>query len=350
MCCAFSDDNLADHSNVPSFEEIQTTVKSEFNATESYIQHGVPTFHVTYQRDSKLAFLKLIKRLDDMRLLPILRKNNGITVLQVLVKPTSQPNRNIINIVLFFATLGTVFVSGYLQAADVLGALLFTAAIMAILGSHEMGHKLLANKHDVDATYPYFIPGLPPIGTFGALIRQKALPPNKDALFDIGFTGPITGFIIAVIVTIIGIQLSTIAPIEPEASLLPVPLMFQLVVFLFPPSGVGEIIMLHPVAYAGWVGMIVTMLNLVPSGMFDGGHVARSVVGDNAHRIVSYLGIALLAISGWWPMALLALFFSSTKHPGPLDDVSKLTNLRKIGAIILVCVFILSVVPIGLSF
>ena len=96
--------------------------------------------------------------------------------------------------------------------------------------------------------------------------------------------------------------------------------------------------------------MIVTMLNLVPSGMFDGGHVARSVVGDNAHKIVSYLGIALLAISGWWPMALLALFFSSTKHPGPLDDVSKLTNTRKIGAIILVCVFILSVVPIGLSF
>jgi membrane-associated protease RseP (regulator of RpoE activity) len=350
MCCASSEDNLADLSNLPSFEEIHASVESEFDVTESYVQHGIPTFHVTYQRDSKEAFLKLMKRLDDMKLLPILRQNNGINVLQILAKPPSQPNRNIVNIALFFATLGTVFVSGYLQAADVLGALLFTVAIMAILGSHEMGHKLLANKHDVDATYPYFIPGLPPIGTFGALIRQKALPPNKDALFDIGFTGPITGFIIAVIVTIIGIQLSTLVPPEPEVSLLPVPLMFQLVVFLFPPSGAGEMIMLHPVAYAGWVGMIVTMLNLVPSGMFDGGHVARAVVGDKAHRIVSYLGIALLAISGWWPMALLALFFSSTKHPGPLDDVSKLTNKRKIGAIILVCVFILSVVPIGLSF
>ena len=350
MCCASSEDNLANSSNLPSFEEIQASVKLEFSVTDSYVQHGIPTFHVTYQRDSKEAFLKLMKRLDNMKLLPILRQNNGITVLQILAKPPLQPNRNIVNIALFFATLGTVFVSGYLQAADVLGALLFTAAIMAILGSHEMGHKLLANKHDVDATYPYFIPGLPPIGTFGALIKQKALPPNKDALFDIGFTGPITGFIIAVIVTIIGIQLSTLAPLEPEASLLPVPLMFQLVVFLFPPNGVGEMIMLHPVAYAGWVGMIVTMLNLVPSGMFDGGHVARSVVGDNAHRIVSYLGIALLAISGWWPMAVLALFFSSTKHPGPLDDVSKLTSKRKIGTIILVCVFILSIVPIGLSF
>ena len=81
-----------------------------------------------------------------------------------------------------------------------------------------MGHKLLADKHEVDATYPYFIPGIPPpfgIGTFGAVIRQKALPPNRDALFDIGFTGPITGFIIATIVTMIGIQLSTYVPIQP---------------------------------------------------------------------------------------------------------------------------------------
>ena len=195
---------------------------------------------------------------------------------------------------------------------------------MAILGTHEMGHKLLADKHDVDATYPYFIPGLPfpyGIGTFGALIRQKALPPNKDALFDIGFTGPVAGFIIAAIVTIIGIQLSTGVPPD-----LPLPLLFQFIVMLFPPSGAGEIIQLHPVAFAGWVGMIVTMLNLVPSGMFDGGHVARSVLSDRAHQIISYAGIALLAIIGWWTMAILAIFFSATRHPGPLDDVSKLTR------------------------
>jgi hypothetical protein len=350
MCCASSDENLTNADNLPSFEEIQGTVGSEFDVTESYVQHGIPTFHVNYKDDSKEAFLKLMKSLEAKKLLPILRENNGTYVLQILAKPPTQPNKNTVNIALLFATLGTVFVSGYLQAADVIGALLFTIAIMAILGSHEMGHKLLADKHHVDATYPYFIPGLPPIGTFGALIRQKELPPNKDALFDIGFTGPITGFIIAVIVTIIGIQLSTLAPLEPEAALLPVPLMFQIIVALLPPSGVGEMILLHPVAYAGWVGMIVTMLNLVPSGMFDGGHIARSVLGGNAHKIVSYLGIALLAIMGWWPMAVLALFFSSTRHPGPLDDVSKLTTDRKIKAILIVGVFILSVVPIGLGF
>ncbi|MEJ2242612.1 MAG: site-2 protease family protein, partial [Candidatus Bathyarchaeota archaeon] len=86
-----------------------------------------------------------------------------------------------------------------------------------------------------------------------------------------------------------------------------------------------------------------------PSGMFDGGHVARSLMNSKQHQIISYAGIILLAII-WWPMAIVALFFSATKHPGPLDDVSKLTLKRKIGAIVLVIVFILSVVPLGMPF
>jgi len=349
MCCASSDDYYTDPVEAPPFEQVQAMVDPEFDVEESYVDHNVPTFIVRYREDSKEAFLRLMKRLESLELVPILRQKEEKVVLQVLSKPPTKPSQNRLNIALFFATLGTVFVSGYFQSADILGALLFTGAIMAILGSHEMGHKLLADKHEVEATYPYFIPGIPPIGTFGALIRQKALPPNKDALFDIGFTGPITGFIIATIVTIIGIQLSTLVPLDPDASLLPVPLLFQLIVRLFPPSGIGDMIQLHPVAFAGWVGMVVTMLNLVPSGMFDGGHVARSLMGSKAHQIVSYLGIALLIVI-WWPMAVLALFFSAAKHPGPLDDVSKLTNNRKLGAIGLVAVFILSVVPMGLAF
>jgi membrane-associated protease RseP (regulator of RpoE activity) len=126
------------------------------------------------------------------------------------------------------------------------------------------------------------------------------------------------------------------------------PLIYRWIFQFFPPSTSG-VITQHPVAFAGWVGMIVTMLNLVPSGMFDGGHVARSLMNDKQHQIVSYAGIILLAII-WWPMAIVALFFSAAKHPGPLDDVSKLTGRRKLGAIVLVVVFILSVVPMGLPF
>jgi hypothetical protein len=353
MCCASSDDYLADPVGVPPFEQVQVMVKAEFDVEESFVDHDVPTFHVKYREDSKEAFLRLMHHLEPLELIPLLRQKEGKVVLRVLPKPPTKPNRNIINIALFFATLGTVFASGYFLSTDILGALLFTGAIMAILGSHEMGHKLLADKHEVEATYPYFIPGIPPIGTFGALIQQKALPPNRDALFDIGFTGPITGFIMSIIIMIIGMQLPVQVVQDPTVGKTLgelYPLIYRAIVWLFPPSAPeGVTVVLHPVVFAGWVGMIVTMLNLVPSGMFDGGHVARSVMGSKAHQLISYLGVALLVVI-WWPMAVLALFFSAAKHPGPLDDVSKLTNSRKLGAIVLVAVFILSVVPMEAAF
>jgi hypothetical protein len=354
MCCASSDDYFADPVDVPPFEQVQVMVEAEFDVEESFVDHNVPTFHVRYREDSKEAFLRLMERLEPLQLIPILRKKGETVVLRVMAKPPTKPNRNIINIVLFCATLTTVFISGYvLSSADILGAMLFTGAIMAILGTHEMGHKLLADKHDVDATYPYFIPGIPypyGIGTFGALIRQKALPPNKDALFDIGFTGPITGFIISIIVMIIGMQLPFQVVQDPTVVGVQLgelyPLMYRFIVWMFPPSApAGVTLTPNPIVFAGWVGMVVTMLNLVPSGMFDGGHVARSVLGIRAHQIISYAGIILLVLIGWWTMAVLALFFSATRHPGPLDDVSELTNSRKLGAIVLVAVFILSVVP-----
>jgi hypothetical protein len=353
MCCASSDDYFTDPVGTLPFEQVQVMVEAEFDVEESFVDHNIPTFHVKYREDSKEAFLRLIQHLEPLDLIPLLRQKEGKVVLRVLPKPPTKPNRNIINIALFFATLGTVFASGYLLSTDILGALLFTGAIMAILGSHEMGHKLLADKHEVEATYPYFIPGIPPIGTFGALIQQKALPPNRDALFDIGFTGPITGFIMSIIIMIIGMQLPVQVVQDPTVGKTLgelYPLMYRAIVWLFQPSAPeGVTVVLHPVVFAGWVGMIVTMLNLVPSGMFDGGHVARSVMGSKAHQLISYLGIALLVVI-WWPMAILALFFSAAKHPGPLDDVSKLTNSRKLGAILLVAVFILSVVPLELAF
>jgi hypothetical protein len=352
MCCASSDDYITESSEIPPFEKIQNMVEMEFDVKEGFVEHNIPKFYVNYRDNSKQAFLRLLQNLESLNFLPLLREEGKKVVLRVVPKPVVKPSKSTINIVLFLATLGTVFTSGYLYAINILDAFLFTAAIMAILGSHEMGHKLLADKHDVEATYPYFIPGLPPIGTFGALIQQKSLPPNRDALFDIGFTGPITGFIIAVIVTIIGVQISVVVPPDPSLEMIPItdvyPLIYRWIFQFFPPSTSG-VITQHPVAFAGWVGMIVTMLNLVPSGMFDGGHVARSLMNDKQHQIVSYAGIILLAII-WWPMAIVALFFSAAKHPGPLDDVSKLTGRRKLGAIVLVVVFILSVVPMGLPF
>ena len=349
MCGASSNDNSVEPSDVlTQFEQIRAMVESEFNVEEGLVERNIPTFYVKMQEDSKEAFLRLTQRMESLKLIPVLKRREQRIVLRVIPKPSTKPSQNIINIGLLFATLGTVFLSGYLQSLDIAGALMFTGAIMAILGSHEMGHKLVADKHAVEATYPYFIPGLPPIGTFGAVIKQKSLPPNNDALFDIGFAGPVAGFIVAIIATLIGVQLSVVIPSSqvPEgAQFIPVPLLFQFITILFPPSGIGDVIQLHPVAFAGWVGMLITMLNLVPVGMFDGGHVARSLVGKKAHQILSYLGILLLVII-WYPMAFLALLFARSQHPGPLDDVSQPTTLRKLAAIGLIAVFILSVIPI----
>jgi len=347
MCGASSNDYFAEPlDTIDQFEQIRVMVESEFDVEDGFVEHGVPTFYVRMRGDLKEAFLRLAQRMESLKLIPVLRRIEEKVVLRAISKPSTKPSRNIINVGLFFATLGTVFLSGYLQSLDIVGAVMFTGAIIAILGSHEMGHKLLADKHAVEATYPYFIPGLPPVGTFGAVIQQKSLPPNRDALFDIGFAGPITGFIVSIIVTFIGVQLSAVTSELPEgAGLIPVPLLFQLITWLLPPSGTGDWILLHPVAFAGWVGMIITMLNLVPVGMFDGGHVARSLVGKKAHRILSYLGIILLVII-WYPMAFIALFFSFQRHPGPLDDVSEPTTLRKLAALGLIAVFVLCVVPI----
>lgn len=357
MACNVSSTSPFSESSIDAaqFEQLRGTVESEFDVEDGFMEYGIPTFYVRLREDSKQAFLRLVKSLDALELAPLLRRKKGKVLLQIVRKPPVKPSRKIINLVLFFATLGTVFLSGYLQF-DVAGAIMFTGAIIAILGSHEMGHKLLADKHAVDATYPYFIPGLPPIGTFGAVIQQKSLPPNRDALFDIGVTGPLMSFFVSIPIIIVGIVFSSYTWIAEGSLTFPVPIIFQLIGLVFQPLGAvpplptepGNYLLgvtLHPLAFAGWVGMLVTMLNLVPVGMFDGGHVARSLVGGKAHRSLSYLGIILLAII-WYPMALLALFFSFYQHPGPLDDVSQPTTPRKLAAIGLIAIFILCVVPI----
>ena len=348
-----SNDYFAEPSDmIAQFEQIRVMVESEYDVEDGFVEHGIPTFYVRMREDSKEAFLRLTQRMESLRLIPVLRRIEEKVVLRAMPKPSTKPSRNIVNIGLLFATLGTVFLSGYLQSLEVVDALMFTGAIIAILGSHEMGHKLLADRHAVEATYPYFIPGPPPIGTFGAVIQQKSLPPNKDALFDLGATGPIFGFIVAVVVAIIGLPLSHYEIVESTTGTLPAPILFQLVVNILPPRGIvspgGDkilVIMLHPLAFAGWVGMFVTLVNLVPAGMLDGGHVTRSFLGERGRTVLAYLTIAMLFVMGppFYLMAMLALFFSMYRHPGPLDDVSKITTSRKVMVLALVLIFILCV-------
>lgn len=337
------------------YEQIHSAVAAEFNIEEGFIEYDTPTFYVSSKPDLKQAFMRLYKQLDSKQLVPILRRRENRLMLQVVPKPPVKPNRPIINIVLLLATIGTTLITGYMVSETLSnpleGAVLFSAALMSILIAHEMGHKLAANRHKVEATYPYFIPGIPPFPTFGAVIQQKSLPPNRDALFDLGMSGPVLGFLITIVVTIIGIPMSNITtPPELPFGVFQPPLLLEFLVnalLTLPPATAPNFVVidLHPLALAGYIGMVVTMLNLIPVGQLDGGHIAHVLLGERARTVLSAVSIiALLFIS--WPMAVIAFLISRVRHPPPLDDVSQLSGGRKLATLVLVAIFVLSLAPI----
>lgn len=333
------------------YERAHKLVAAEFTVEEGYIEYGTPTFYVTCGKNIKRAFLRVYSQLDSIGLIPVLRKRDGRIVMQLLPKPRVKPNKPWVNMALLSVTVVTTLITGYVLSGATgdpwVGGVMFSVALLSILGAHEMGHKLTADRHGVDATFPYFIPGVPPfMPTFGAVIQQKSLPPNRDALFDLGVSGPLIGFLVTVVVTVVGVRLSSfVFQLPPDSVALPMPLLFDLISLLFQPSGAGPVLLMHPVAYAGYIGMIVTMLNLIPVGQLDGGHVAFVLFDGRVRGILGFLALFLMLFVSW-PMVFIALLISRVRHPGPLDDVSGLSSGRKVFALVLILIFVLSVVPV----
>jgi hypothetical protein len=341
--------------NASQFDRIDPLVASEFDVEEALVEHGVPTFYVKVKPETKQAFIRLVKKLAEVGVTPVMRVKDGRSVIKVVPKPEMKPSRPIINVILLLLTIATVSITGYTLSAGLeeygvnplVGAASFTLALLGILGVHEMAHKLSANHQDMEASLPYFIPGPPflGIGTFGAVIIQKETAPNRDALFDIGVSGPIAGFIVAVFVSAIGLSISPVEPMTGTFSGgLPIPPLFLLLMnALVKAPGPGNyVVYLHPVAFAGWLGLFITLLNLLPTGMLDGGHTLRSVINnDFARTAFTAVSILTLLIIQQWLMLALVLFLSMYKHPGPLDDVSKLSGKRKLVAVLLLLIFAL---------
>jgi membrane-associated protease RseP (regulator of RpoE activity) len=214
--------------------------------------------------------------------------------------------------------------------AEVLKGLPFTIAIMTVLGAHEAGHYIVAKKHGMRTSLPYFIPFPNMIGTMGAVIKHKGPIPNRKALFDVGVSGPLIGLIVSVIVTMIGLLQPPITQPPGGMSIeLGIPLLFDLITRIVPN---GETMMMHPIAFAGWVGMLVTALNLIPAGQLDGGHVLRAMIGERAKdvsRVMPFIRVSLgfyvtyiLDRDGflWVLWGLFLSFFAAAGHPKPLDD------------------------------
>lgn len=268
----------------------------------------------------------------------------------------------LLNILLFAATfLTTAMASAFNQGIDFIAnpgdlraGFPFAVTVMTILLFHECGHYFFARAHRVDATLPYFIPA-PPfllVGTFGAFIRMRTPPPDRRALFDIGAAGPWAGFIIAIPAVVFGLQISEVRPLEPSEGglVLGDSLLFAALTRIVLGVGSDEAtILLHPVALAGWFGLLVTCLNLLPVGQLDGGHVAYAVFGRR-HRWIS-LGVlaslVVLGIGSWpgWLVWAFMLVLLGVRHPRPWDPHTPLDRPRLVAAALTFAVLILTFMP-----
>jgi membrane-associated protease RseP (regulator of RpoE activity) len=267
-----------------------------------------------------------------------------------------------LHLFLFFLTLLTTTTAGAFQAGynpfttpqSLIKGLPFSLTLMLILLAHEFGHYFASRYHRITATLPYFIPAPSLIGTFGAFIKIKDPMPNKRILFDVGIAGPLSGIVVCLPILIYGLMHSQLI-ITPSLSShglvlgenLLLKILTRLIWGKLPPN---VDILLHPMAFAGWIGLFVTALNLIPVGQLDGGHVSYAVLGKYLHARLSKAVIILLFILGlftWegWLIWGILLIFLGLDHPPPLDPSLPLDFKRKCLSTIALGVFILTFTP-----
>ena len=274
-----------------------------------------------------------------------------------------KPPRRLLHLGLLLATVVTTIIAGALQQGvnpletpELLSkGIPFSFTLLLILGAHEMGHYLVSRRHHLDVTLPYFIPA-PPIpfiiGTFGAFIRIRSPIRDKRALLDVGCSGPLIGVLVSIPVILIGLKLSavTVSGGGEETLTLGEPLLFKFLSWLALGSVTPEEnVILHPVAFAGWIGLLVTALNLLPVGQLDGGHVAYALFPDY-HRYISMGVLGLLVVCGvifWqgWLLWAVLLAFLGWRHPPPYEFWVPLDRRRRVLGIITIVVFGLTFSP-----
>ena len=248
----------------------------------------------------------------------------------------------------------TLFVVTLLSTL-VVGGPFYAAAIMTILTAHEMGHYLQCRRYGIPATLPFFIPmPLSPFGTMGAVIRMQGPLQERRALFDIAVAGPIAGLVFAIPAAVIGIRLSTVVNLsamsQPTLPLGDSLLFSGLVHWIVGPMPEGYDLLLHPLAFAGWAGLFVTALNLLPIGQLDGGHILYALLGSRRALPVSFVflgAFALLGIffyRGWTLMILLIVLFGF-RHPPFWEQGRALGRRRQLLGAAALLFFIVSFTP-----
>ncbi|GAB4325854.1 MAG: hypothetical protein Kow0074_19940 [Candidatus Zixiibacteriota bacterium] len=252
-----------------------------------------------------------------------------------------------LNILLFILTAITMYFT--------LG-LAFTGWFLAILTFHEFGHFFAARYHGMDTSWPYFIPA--PFfffGTLGAVIRVRSPFRDRRSLFDMAVAGPIAGFVVSVVALVIGLSMSTVTSVadSTDSIMLGESLLFELLEpLLVPGYQPGLTTLIHPIGFAGWAGLLVTMLNMLPMGQLDGGHIAYAMFGRH-HRLIGAVVVLGLAVASFWWLGWLLWvgigLYMKLKHPPTLIDEIELTKSRKILGWVAYAILILSFIPIPIS-
>ena len=270
----------------------------------------------------------------------------------------------LINLVLFLLTFISTLAVGAIHAGvdlvkepqNIFQGLPFSLALLSILLVHEFSHYLTSRHHGIEASLPYFIPAPTLFGTLGAFIKMRSSITTKNALMDIGASGPIAGFLISVVAVIVGLHYSEIHAIPRQTGEMMV-LGDSLLFIALTKIVIGSIpdtydVYLHPVAFAGWIGFFVTSLNLIPAGQLDGGHIAFAILGES-HRWLSKIMIGLLVLLGYffqgWLVWAVLLIFLGSKHPPILFPEIPLDPKRKAIGLIALIIFILTFIPIPVS-
>jgi Zn-dependent protease len=359
-----------------AFVDLRNVIAARFTILDAFIdQNGTPSFAIA-PGETENKFKAVVKDFSKMNLVAFLRRDGQRLLIRVFPKSRMKPSRSDVNLVLLIATLGTIFISGYFgfmntpilrevllkDANPYIQAGLFAICLFGIIGLHESGHLLACRRYNLDFTLPYFIPGPPPFGTFGAVVSLRSAPTNRNELFDLGFSGPFSGFIATLVISLLSFRLAFLVTLQQamawekqglvqQASWPMYPFLFDIIQPLIRPTLEGYSLILTQIELAAWVGALLTFLNILPVWELDGGHISRAVFGARGHKIASAIGILVLFATGYWFFGLFILFWMFSRRRGmagaePLDDVSPLSNSRKALYLVILLITVLCFVSL----
>lgn len=263
--------------------------------------------------------------------------------------------------VLFIITAVTTTAVGALQANQSVDSWLlfflrgwiFSVPLLTILLAHEMGHYLTGRRHHLDLTPPYFLPGIPPFGTFGAFIKIRSPIQDCNVLMKVGAGGPVAGSVVAIPLLAVGLYLSELRvdPVPADSLSFGSSILLELMCLIrFGSVSSALNIGLHPTALAAWFGLLVTSVNLLPIGQLDGGHVIYALFGPRRARIVSIvtfccmIPLGLLVCEAWLGFTVVALIVG-LKHPPPLDSYTPLDRTAKMLGVAAIVLLVLTFIP-----